>query len=54
MNDVAVNFVDIAKFFLKKIGNSSNIPLFSSCTKNTKISIVFKLYSMKAKNAHGS
>jgi hypothetical protein len=49
MNDIAADFVDIPKIF-KNLGNDSNVPLFSGCTKFMKISAVFKLYNLKAKN----
>jgi hypothetical protein len=49
MNDIAADFVDIPEI-LKNLGNDSNVPLFSGCTKFTKISAVFKLYNLKAKN----
>jgi Transposase family tnp2 len=49
MNDIAADFVDIPEIF-KNLGNDSNVPLFSSCTKIMKIYAVFKLYNLKAKN----
>jgi Transposase family tnp2/Transposase-associated domain len=49
MNDIAADFVDIPEIF-KNLGNDSNVPLFPGCTKFTKISAVFKLYNLKAKN----
>jgi hypothetical protein len=49
MNDIAANFVDIPEIF-KILGNDSNVPLFPGCTKFMKISVVFKLYNLKAKN----
>jgi hypothetical protein len=49
MNDIAANFVDIPEIF-KNLGNDSNVPLFLGYTKFTKISAVFKLYNLKAKN----
>jgi hypothetical protein len=49
MNDIAADFVDIPEIF-KNLGNDSNVPLFPGCTKFMKISTVFKLYNLKAKN----
>jgi hypothetical protein len=49
INDILADFVDIPEIF-KKLGNDSNVPLFPSCTKFMKISIIFKLYNLKAKN----
>jgi hypothetical protein len=49
MNDIGADFVDIPKIF-KNLGNDSNVPLFSDCTKFMKIFDVFKLYNLKAKN----
>jgi hypothetical protein len=48
MNDVAANFIDISIIF-ENLSNDSNIPLFSGCIKFMKISIIFKLYNLKAK-----
>jgi Transposase-associated domain len=49
MNDIAADFIDIPEIF-KNLGNDSNVPLFPDCTKFIKISVVFKLYNLKAKN----
>jgi hypothetical protein len=49
MNEVTENFVDIPEIF-KILGDESNIPLFSGCTKFTKITVIFKLYNLKTKN----
>jgi hypothetical protein len=49
MNEVTEDFVDIPEIF-KILGDELNIPLFSSCTKFTKITTIFKLYNLKAKN----
>jgi Transposase family tnp2 len=49
MNDIAADFVDIPEI-LKNLGNYSNMPLFFGCTKFMKISDIFKLYNLKAKN----
>jgi hypothetical protein len=49
LNDIATNFLDIPKFF-ENLGNDSNLPLFSGCTKFMKIYVIFKLYNLKAKN----
>jgi uncharacterized UPF0160 family protein len=49
MNDIAADFVNIPEIF-KNLGNDSNVSLFSGCTKFMKISAVFKLYNLKAKN----
>jgi hypothetical protein len=49
MNDIAMDFFDIPEIF-KNLGNDSNVQLFPGCTKFMKISVVFKLYNLKAKN----
>jgi hypothetical protein len=49
MNDIGADFVDISEIF-KNLGNYSNVPLFLGCTKFMKISVIFKLYNLKAKN----
>jgi hypothetical protein len=49
MNDITANFLDIPGIF-ENLGNDSNVSLFFGCTKIIKISIVFKLYSLKVKN----
>jgi hypothetical protein len=49
MNYIAADFVDIPEIF-KNLGNDSNVPLFLGCIKFTKISAIFKLYNLKAKN----
>jgi Transposase-associated domain len=49
MNDVVVNFLDIPEVF-ENLCNNSNILLYHDCTKFTKISVIFKLYNLKAKN----
>jgi Transposase-associated domain len=49
MNDIAADFVDIPEIF-KNLGNDSNVPLFPGYTQFMKISDVFKLYNLKAKN----
>jgi len=49
MNDIAADFVDISEIF-KNLSNDSNVPLFFGCTKLMKISVIFKLYNLKAKN----
>jgi hypothetical protein len=49
MNEVTEDFVDILEIF-KILGDESNIPLFPGCTKFTKITAIFKLYNLKAKN----
>jgi len=49
INDVAENFNDIPEIF-EIFCSESNIPLFPGCTKFMKMSAVFKLYNLKAKN----
>jgi hypothetical protein len=49
MNDDAMNFLDILEVF-ENLCNNSNIPLYSDCMKFIKISAIFKLYKLKAKN----
>jgi hypothetical protein len=49
MNDIGADIVDISEIF-QNLGNNSNVPLFSDCTKFIKISAVFKLYNLKTKN----
>jgi hypothetical protein len=49
MHDVEAEFIDIPKIF-EKLCNESNIPLFPSCTKFMKLSGIFKLFNLKAKN----
>jgi hypothetical protein len=49
MNDVAADFLDILEVF-ENLCNNSNIPLYPDCTKFIKISAIFKLYNLKAKN----
>jgi hypothetical protein len=48
MNDVAVDFVDIPKIF-ENLCNNSSIHLYPDCMKFIKISVIFKLYNLKAK-----
>ena len=50
MHDLPDDFVEnpeIAEFNLSK---DANVELFSGCTKFTKLTVVFKLFSLKAKN----
>jgi hypothetical protein len=49
INDVAQNFNDIPEIF-ENFCNESNVPLYPGCMKFTKMSAVFKLYNLKAKN----
>ena len=49
MHDVEAEFVDIPNFFTKMSVDSKK-PLFPNCTKYTKLSAVFKLFNLKAKN----
>jgi hypothetical protein len=49
MNDGAMDFVVITEVFINLCSNS-NIPLYPDCMKFMKISAVFKLYNLKAKN----
>jgi hypothetical protein len=49
MNDIAMDFFDIPEIF-KNLGNDFNVQLFPGCTKFMKLSVVFKLYNLKAKN----
>jgi hypothetical protein len=49
MNEAIKDFVDIPEIF-KILGDESNISLFPDCTKFTKITSIFKLYNLKAKN----
>jgi hypothetical protein len=49
MNDIGANFIDIPEIF-KNFRNDSNVPLFIDCTKFMKISTIFILYNLKAKN----
>jgi hypothetical protein len=49
MNDIGADFIDIHEIF-KNLGSDYNVPVFSDCTKFIKISDVFKLYNLKAKN----
>lgn len=49
MHDVEAEFIDIPEIF-ENLCNESNIPLFPGCRKFTKISAVFKLFNLKAKN----
>jgi hypothetical protein len=49
MNDVAADFLDIPEVF-ENLCNNSSIPLYPVCMKFTKISAIFKLYNLKAKN----
>jgi Transposase-associated domain len=49
IQDVPLEFVEIPKKF-ENLCNESNVPLFPSCTKFTKITVVLKLYNLKAKN----
>jgi hypothetical protein len=50
MNHVPADFVDDVPDIFENLHKDSNIPLFPSCTKYTKISAIFKLYNLKAKN----
>jgi hypothetical protein len=47
MNDIGADFVDILEIF-KNLGNDSNVPLFLGYTNFMKISVIFKLYNLKA------
>ena len=49
MNDVVGHLVDIPGVF-DDLCNNSKIPLFPGCTRFTKLTAVFKLYNLKAKN----
>jgi hypothetical protein len=49
MNDMEQKCVDNSKI-IRKLFEISRISLFSGCTKFMKISIIFKLYNLKAKN----
>ena len=50
MQDVEAEFIDeIPKFFENMCADSKK-PLYPNCTKFTKLSAVFKLFSLKAKN----
>jgi hypothetical protein len=49
MNDIGADFVDIPEIF-KNLDSVSNVPLYPGCTKFMKISAVFKLYNLKAKD----
>jgi hypothetical protein len=46
---IAVDFLDIPEV-CKNLCNNSSIPLYPDCTKFIKISTVFNLYNLKAKN----
>ena len=50
MQDVAGEFIDIPNVF-NSLNNNSKLPLFPGCTKFSKITAVFKLYNLKAKNS---
>jgi Transposase-associated domain len=50
MHHVLADFVDDVPDIFENLHKDSNIPLFPSCTKYTKISAIFKLYNLKAKN----
>ena len=49
MHDVEAEFIDIPKFFTNMSADSKK-PLFPNCTNYTKLSAVFKLFNLKAKN----
>ena len=49
MRDVEPEFIDIPNFF-QNMSADSRKPLFPNCTKYTKLSAVFKLFNLKAKN----
>jgi hypothetical protein len=49
MNDVEPDLVHIPEIF-QNLCNESNIALFPGCTNYMKISAIFKLYNLKAKN----
>jgi hypothetical protein len=49
MHNVEAEFIDIFEIF-ENLCNESNIPLFHGCTKFMKLSAVFKLFNLKAKN----
>ena len=49
MCDVEAEFIDIPNFF-ENMRADAKKPLFPNCTKYTKLSAVFKLFNLKAKN----
>ena len=49
MHDVEGEFVDYPNIF-ENMSADSKKPLFPNCTKYTKLSAIFKLFNLKAKN----
>lgn len=50
MHDIPDDFVDIPEFSEINLSKDANVELFPGCTKFSKLSAVFKLFSLKAKN----
>ncbi|WP_284236281.1 hypothetical protein, partial [Gluconobacter cerinus] len=50
MHDIPDDFVDIPEFSEINLSKDANVELFSGCTKFSKLSAVFKLFSLKVKN----
>ena len=50
MHNIPDDFVDIPEFSEINLSKDANVELFPGCTKFSKLSAVFKLFSLKAKN----